>query len=86
MTANSAKPPQKRLDSCVMRWSNWAIANKNQRLEASASLRTAVPADFGAGNLENDAKTSQYRLKPKLLGKYRFNKFAAYLTCIEFMS
>ncbi len=56
MTANSAKPPQKRLDSCVMRWSNWAIANKNQRLEASASLRTAVPADFGAGNLENDAK------------------------------
>jgi hypothetical protein len=47
MTANSAKPPQERLDSCVMRWSNWAIAIKNQRLEASAFLRTASPAEFG---------------------------------------
>ena len=68
MKAQSKKPTQKRLDSCVLALPKWAKIHEDLENRVSGTLKTSDTAVSVANAPENP----QARRKTTLLGKYRF--------------
>ena len=72
MRAQSKKPTQARLDSCVWNTPKWIQIAGNLRENACKHREAATPADAANAGLENNGKIRQVNPRTKILGKYRF--------------
>ena len=71
MRAQSKKPTQTRLDSCVWNTPKWIQIAGNLRENACKDREAPITADAANAGLEDNGKIRQVHPKSKILGKYR---------------